>query len=462
MKFKTSYWLIAMLAVLMTACSGKHELLETIPANARGVALVNLEDILAKAGFKVSGTNTEAPDYFKGVMTESMLKSLTTVNKAVAIDQIAVVMSSGGEAYFTAMVRDDNALADYAKTFNATAEKVGDYDGFVLQPVGAMLLTKDGHLWGKMMDYENSDIKSFATEIDNERQAAKKDAIAKLSGVKNFLEGDETITCALSPQLLGPNNMEAEEGGWSLFNIDIQDKAIVVNGGMQRGDGRVIETPGTQPINDAVLGYVPGTFNIVGAMGLSSKYPWDQITQYAGLAGGYKIQGAFSMVLPYLKAIDGTVLFGAGATGNESYLAPSLSNWQFLLMAHMPQATIDEALTNVKDLLTASGATFSDTKEGMISTTFEGTTLNIGSVDGYLTVANIPVSPNQKNDLAPIFEGKNGAFALEIPSLNTIYPTLPNWGVKIVTQATKTEGTGKITLVGTNENILPALLKLAK
>lgn len=459
MKTKT-FWLLSAAMTLLASCSGKQELLDTVPAASRAVAVVDLEDLLEEAGFKIDDGKASAPDWLTGGLPADAAKNLGLFSKALDLDQVVAVEPASGDTYVTCRVESQQALDQVASDNAAVVTKssVAGYDAYSFAGMST-LLVRDSQAWVAVAAMgANATPEAFANIVDAEVKAAGKKSVTKMSGIKDFLEADRTLTVAISPEVMGQNGIKGMEDGWTLYSVDVKKDAIVTSGGIQRPDGRAIEMPGTAPVNTAVLAYVPASFNFVVAAGLTPQFPWNSITQYAGLVGGYQAQGMLSMVLPYLKALDGTVLVAAGPDGEQAYSDPSLQNWKGLLMAHMPQATIDEALASVKDLFATGGVPYTEA-DGAIKADYQGVQLNIGNVDGYLTVSNFPAAPGQSNNLAQVFQGKNGGMYLEIPSLRLFSPTLPQWGVKLVVQGEKTESNARLTLVGSNEPILQALLK---
>lgn len=459
MKTRLSHWLAGAAALALAGCSGDNELLETVPANSRCVVMMDVEDLMEEAGLKIHDGKLEAPDWLRQSLRGASTSTIAAVDQGLDLEHVAVVVGSGGETYMTMRVKDKEGLEKMVKELGpaVSVSSTSGYDAYAITGTGLMMV-KDGQAWINMETYGVSRPETFATSIDNELKAAKKESVAKLSGIRDFLDSDKTLRVAISPELLGQTGVKELEGGWSLYSIDVEKDAILFNGGTQRSDGRAIEMPGTCPIDTKVFSYVPSTFTALVAAGLTPEFPWNTLTNYAGLFGGYQAQGWLSMALPYLRSLDGTVMAGAGPLGPESYGEPGPKTWQFMVMAHMPEANISEAVTSVSDLLKAGG--ISSTEEnGMTKFSYQGTSLAVGNVDGYLTVANYDVKGGQDNKFGSMFQGKNGGAFLEIPSLRLIGPAMPEWGVRVEFTSEKTESKGKLTLPGCKEPVLQALLK---
>ena len=99
------------------------------------------------------------------------------------------------------------------------------------------------------------------------------------------------------------------------------------------------------------------------------------------------------------------------------------------------------------------------TDDGVMVIPQYGMNFYVGNVDGYLGIANFPFNPNQQNELSPLFNGKDGALSIDLPSLKLISPMAPEFGVKVTSQFAGDKGSAEITLPGTDEPILQAILK---
>lgn len=84
---------------------------------------------------------------------------------------------------------------------------------------------------------------------------------------------------------------------------------------------------------------------------------------------------------------------------------------------HMPQGRIAEALNTFRGYFALGGLKVTtDTRTGMMSVPFYGSTLYLGEVDGYLAIANTPMTPTAENQLTTTFEGQQGALAARLPA----------------------------------------------
>ena len=131
-------------------------------------------------------------------------------------------------------------------------------------------------------------------------------------------------------------------------------------------------------------------------------------------------------------------------------------------MIHMPQAKVNEALATARDMMSRYGIPFNEDKEGAMSAQLSpDMTLYAGNIDGYLAVANRPFSPNRQNGLAKYFVNKNGGLYFDIPSMRLFNPSAPAWGINVVAEVNPDNVKGAVKLNGSNDDILPAIIKAA-
>ncbi len=97
---------------------------------------------------------------------------------------------------------------------------------------------------------------------------------------------------------------------------------------------------------------------------------------------------------------------------------------------------------------------------GLISTEYDGTTYRIGNIDGYFTIASIPMEPTANNQLATTFLGKQAGASVTIPSLSHYLGERGDFGMEIRFALERQEATLKINLTDTDTPILAALLPL--
>ena len=70
----------------------------------------------------------------------------------------------------------------------------------------------------------------------------------------------------------------------------------------------------------------------------------------------------------------------------------------------------------------------------------------------------MPFEPNRQNALTPVFNGKNGALYVDLPTLKEFGYMLPDFGVKLSVQVNSDNSTMELGLNGSDRPILEAIL----
>lgn len=444
---------VAAIALLgMTGCSHEAELTDTIPANVAAVVRIDVTELFERAGFEKKGSEVVAPDYWKDAPSE-ILEIFSNVSDGVDLDNVMVVQTAAGKQVITFEVKDEKALTEVLEKNDKSVTKEDGYNAVSTNQFSMIFNDKQG--WAM----ENRDVKGIISTVKAMEDDAKKQSIAKLAGIKQFLEKDYTINIAGNTAAMGGNSIPAElQEVWGTVGINVEEKEITFEGHALKADGDVVEVNELQAINPAVLSYIPGATNFVALAGCTPEINWDGIIEAISMLGGVQARGVMEILSPYIKSIDGTVMIAAGASPDSSF--DDYDSWQFITMIHMPQAKVNEALATARNMMSRYGIPFSEDKDGVMSARMTpDMSLYAGNVDGYLAVANRPFSPNRQNGLAKNFVNKNGGLYFDIQSLRLLNPSAPAWGINIVTEINSDNVKGAVKLNGTNDDILPTIIK---
>ncbi|MDE6495468.1 MAG: DUF4836 family protein [Duncaniella sp.] len=444
---------VAAIALLgMTGCSHEAELTDTIPANVAAVVRIDVTELFERAGFEKKGSEVVAPDYWKDAPSE-ILEVFSNVSDGVDLDNVIVVQTAAGRQVITFEVKDEKALTEVLEKNDKSVTKEDGYNAVSTHQFSMIFNDKQG--WAM----ENRDVKGIISTVKAMEDDAKKQSIAKLAGIKQFLEKDYTINIAGNTAAMGGNSIPAElQEVWGTVGINVEEKEITFEGHALKADGDVVEVNELQAINPAVLSYIPGATNFVALAGCTPEINWDGIIEAISTLGGVQARGVMGILSPYIKSIDGTVMIAAGASPDSSF--DDYDSWQFITMIHMPQAKVNEALATARNMMSRYGIPFSEDKDGVMSARMTpDISLYAGNVDGYLAVANRPFSPNRQNGLAKNFVNKNGGLYFDIQSLRLLNPSAPAWGINIVTEINSDNVKGAVKLNGTNDDILPTIIK---
>lgn len=448
---------VLMLGAVTASCSKDEALLDVVPADVDNVGMVRLKSVLTQAGFEFGADGVKG-----GVTVHGRFADLIALTGAINrsgtcdLDRMVWAKDADGVIFVTALVSDE------AKFTEATADEIewseakggfkqGEWNGFTA-------LTGDGRFW-------LTDAKDAVKAVGELQKKASKSPITALTGVCGVLEGDGLLNMALrrsAPAKSGDKKAKGEspelESLWATLSCDVKDNKLTAASTVMQGDGTTVVPGGMQPINPAVLGYIPGSFNIAFAIGLTPDFDWSVLTKAVGTFGGFQARGMMAAVTPYLQSINGTVMFAAGPANDQAYSDVDPGNWQFVLMAHLPQQKINEIMNMARSSMFMAGVSPRMTDDGLMIVPQYGMNLYLGNVDGYFAVSNMPFDASRQNSLAPLFNGKDGALSLELPSLRSLNPSAPAFGLKLTGQTGGGNTTAELVLTGTQEPILRAIL----
>lgn len=448
--------LTAVMILGLSGCSGETDLYKTIPANVVAVARTDFGQLAEKSGFTKTGDTYTAPDYISESLGKKAAKISEFLNysRCVDLDGALFVTATSDLSFLTFTITDFKEFCGALKENGVTIEENGGFNSASLG--GRALLFNDNQGWlvGGMMPAK------AAEEINKILKAAGEMPVKKLEGICNYLEsGDEIFRAAFCSSVIlnqVRDKAEVTDPWWIVMSANADDRRISFEASRMKADGESLPFEGLQPVNPAVLGYVSAEAPIVLLAGLTKDFDWDSTAKVIETLGGLQARGFMGVVLPYLRAIDGTALL---ALDMENMSEPE--NSQYTAMVHMPQAAVSEALSAIAKMLSSYGMPFKSDERHSIMVDVYGLHLYAGNIDGYLGVSSEPFSPNHDNGLAKDFVGKNGGLYVNIPSLRNFAPTAPGWGICLEV-ALETDGIkGSLRLNNSNAPILPTIISAA-
>lgn len=446
---------VLMVGMMVTSCSKKGELLDTIPANVNAVAVMDVKEILKDAGCTFSEEGVELPESLKGTRAE--VGGLQTLGKLCAsnvcdMSNVAVAICGKQDIVCTFLINDNDKFKELTSSLGWKDGENGYEEGRIS---GTPVLSNGNQAWLLIGGNPYELLKSMLDD-------AKKEPITKLSGIKGVLESDNLLNFALSSMSFGKtdNNVAQQENVWNVMTANVVDNKIVATAQSIKGDGEQVKVKGMQAINPAVLSYVPGNFNFALAGGLTTEFDWKSVMEALSpiFASNFQMQGAIAMLTPFLQSLDGTVLLAAGPANDEAYEDMTPFNWQFMLMAHMPQARINQVMNLIKTTMFQNGISPISEKDGVMVIPQYGMQFYVGNVDGYLAIANIPFENTRENSLTPLMLNKEASLCVELPSLNDMIPYGPEYGIKLIADMQGSEGKAELSLPGAKYPILETIL----
>ncbi|MCC8038109.1 MAG: hypothetical protein LIP02_08265 [Bacteroidales bacterium] len=454
---KIATLLLSVVAIMgiTTSCSKDEDsLLRTVPDSSSIIAKIDAEQILKNAGFQVKDG--------KYVMPALMEQNLSRVDKketeallAVArtIDAHSIVVFEYKSSRFcTFAITDEAKFLQYFENQGATKSKSGDFEVLKIDRDNCIAM-RDGQGW-----YTNPRGLDMLADILKE---AKKRPLADMNGIREWLEKDGALNVAYS---LAPINST-----WVVANTVLKDNILsfsvtaIDKGGKPMDTSKMVE-----PINSAVLGYLPGNTQLAVAMGLNKDFPWGDIKTALAPFVGYQGIGFLELAMSQMGQIDGTVALAVSPAAGAPALADiSPKTWDFTLFVHQTQEGVNSNIQSLLDMASQMGQRIEKVGDLYHSTLsgldpdLNGLDVWIGNVDGYLAISTREIQPGQNNSLAPTMEGKPFSLYLDIPYQSETMKAfgLP-YGFNLTLQLSDNVLEGKARFNGSNSAFLTTLIEV--
>lgn len=457
--------LTAVFVGLASSCSKRAEILDNIPADVNLVATVNVDKLCSAVGVTLKGDGSaEVCVPMQGVVRGNMkmLDALAGMKaEGVAdIDNIVVAVDKENITYAILSVSD-------IERFDTTTSEYLDWNeasnGYRSARLGsASLLVKDGLVW--FVTGARDAVKS----VDELKKRAREMSVAQLDGIAEVLGRDNMVNVAVASGLASMDKsdagIDAQDKEWSVAALkEGADNSFVIDWEMMKSTGLTVKPKGMQNINPALLAYVPENFNVTLAFGLTREFDWEPLRKVVMMAGGFQTAAFMSVVNPYLESIDGTVLMAAAPSSPELMKDGDVSDWDFIVMVHMPQDKINSLMSMISSMMSTAGMTPTVTADGLMAIPQYGKTMYIGNVDGYLGISTIGFDNTRNNSLAPTFVNKDMAANLSLEPYSDYVHGAPE-GTGLVVSASMDNGKGVVKLKadGTQWPVLVFLLTAMK
>lgn len=454
---------VVILGVLMASCGKEHKLLDAIPSIVEQAGTVKLKSALEQAGCKFeNGVATtpegmQAPDRLTNIVE---LVGKLDASGACDVNDVAWAVDAKGNFFMTMLVNDRAKFKEASSGQIEWADETGD---FTCGKAGAMaVLLDDERVW--CTDAAASDAVGKVEALVKE---AKESSLSAMTGLEQLLGSDNLLNVVArqgnTKDKKGKKGAKGEnpelEAVWATISCNVKDNKLVANSSLMQADGTQVAFKGLTKVNPAVLAYVPENFNVAFGLGVTPEFDWSILTQFVGAVGGFQSQAMLSAVTPYLQSIDGTIFLAAGPANSEAYTDLEPGNWQFVMMVRLPQQKINDIMGMVRSSLFMAGISPRQEKDGIMIVPQYGMNLYMGNVDGYFAVSNLPFEPTRQNSLAPVFNGKEGALSIDLPTLREFGHRMPEFGVKLQVQLNSDNTTAELSLNGSEAPILQAILK---
>lgn len=434
MKFNNllSAGVLSVIMLAMASCSkGGSEILDTIPAEAPVAAVIDVKALCNDCGITLSADGFEADAAIDGKIEGELRENIAAVGRihesgAADLSATALFMTADKEVFCTFAISGFEAFRDAcADRITWANDAEGMHVGTI--PPSSTVVASEKQVWISDLSVEKAPAavkKLLGKATDN--------PLGALSGVGEWLrKGGLANIVSVSGDAPRSTHKEAQAALWNTGTLSSDENGLHLDVTMMTGDGERQSVPGLKEINSAVLGYAGNDPRLALAFGVGQGFDWSSIQKLVALSGDFSTMAMFSTAMPYLNAIDGTVMIAAQPFDPSDAGAFDLATWQYILMAHMPQNKVDEVLGTVRTMCFSAGISPETVSEGVLRISQFGGEVYVGSVDGYLAVSNRPFSPNGQNSLAPVFVNKEAAASLTLPSLAAYGPGLPSWGLEV-------------------------------
>lgn len=461
--------MLSIALLLVSACSKvESSLLDSVPASAQVVAVVDVDLLLKRAGCQVDNGKiqlspelrrlVDTPQEFSSAVSRG-LDVISDFYGAVDLSEIVFVsmkpVQNGDEAFLTFMVSDKGAVA--TKMNEAGVKNSGQDDVDIYAGEDWTLAIRDGQGW-LLPDHLDADkVRSCITAPDH------KESIGAQSGIVDFLNSDNAANIAVLAD--GFTGVKDDSGLRACIGVKVEDSVIGMHMQLIAPDGAVTDfAENYQEISTDFLNYVPGSYAAAAAVGIGPDFDWSSLAGMAMLAGGRDAASAMQIALPFLSKIDGTVAIAVGPAGGAPAIADvNLNTWNFLVMAHMKQGDVDTILDQLNMLAPQIGARpvkMEQTQDNVDAWQLpDGTVIYIGNVDGYLAISNEEFRPTGENSMTETFLSKRAALAINVPAGSEIVKAFDMpWGFNASMQIDKSELHIRFSLNGTDKSVLQALL----
>lgn len=472
MKYKSicgrlSFLAMFVIVMLSVSCGGVSQgLLDSVPASTPMVASIDMEALLKQSGCRLDADTMVLTPELTELLADKRTNVLPTpvellskLHGAVDISHVLLfsIDSRGHDNLFMATISDlamfENRIAGIGKMTEETDElsvySVGDWS----------MAVSDTRIW------LGAKSPSQLIEAVNPLLSLKADAsMARLVGIADYLSGEAALKVAVHPSAINPMASGSHTSAWSCVSMKIENSVIGLDLKMMESDGKpLLLASGMQELDSDFLRYVPQSYVFAIAAGFTPEFKWQEIIGAVSLLMGPSNSSYISVIAPVLSKIDGTVAVAAGpAAGAPAVANIGLDTWDILVMVHLPQNDVDNALSMLKSYASLGGLKMTTEGNVTVATLPDGTKIYAGNVDGYLAVSNREFDANGANSMTDVFLSKQAAMSLSIPAGSEIVKAfdLP-CGFEFTVQMSAYNVHARISLNGSDRRVLPTLMELA-
>lgn len=456
--------LVMLLSLGFSSCSsitGEDELANFIPGDAPMVMKLDCKKLFEAADVKIDGDKVELPSYMENIFKGDDAEMIAKINSKIDLEKVYAVLYSSNEAFLLARTIDYDGLCGMLDADDMVKSSQGDYEVYSLDEASTLGIYKKKYVY---IMHERDALADFKALVEKIR----KNPLAKNDVLADAVSTSDAISCvmnyeeyfnALPKQTLALTGGVPEyiKGKFIAMNINFEGNKMLLDGGMGNIDGVPFKPIATMDnLNVAMLAYVPENFNIIVAAGkptLNDPDYYDQIVRNSGQMGAI-----ISVLRPYIESVDGSSLLALR-------VAPELMGgfnpeyFDCMLMVHMPMEKIRQAISNLMEISGMYGMPSAEVGEDMYMISYEGINIYYGATDGYLVISTVPVSATNSSELTKYFVNKESAIVVDGSCLKDMLPFYP---FAVMQSNGSSNFKADVTLEGTSDKFIPALMQLAK
>lgn len=447
----------AALVCMMWSCNSKDTaLLESVPLESKAVAMVNVKDVLSNMGCSFENDGLKISEALKdtplGSLGKTDLSTLGAVAKGIDVEKLVIFQPEGMRDPVVTFVVTDAAELDNLATKGENKAQKSEVKGYTVYFSGRKsVLVKEDRGWLVQMEPEKA-----VDAVDGILEAASGDgkSVGSVTALNDFMA--TTHAAGIVANMAGSGF--GDKDSWALADVILDGNTMGINLKWVKTTGEEIKQDYFQEIDTDFLRYVPGDFNLVFAMGVKDGEKLAGAMQ--GVTGmmGFQQRAILGALIPYLRQVDGTL--SVAMVTPEPNAPADMNNLKFIAMVKMPQAKVDEALSDLNAMLGTYGAKVEKSGSGY-KAALQGTTFYLANADGNLAVATVPIESTRNNSLTPRVQNNDMALSVTIPSLAGYFRDAPSCGVDFSGVLKGNEMMLKCTFTGTKAGFLETLAAMA-
>ncbi len=409
---------VAMVALVMPSCaSDANEVLDTIPADAQMLTMIDVASAMKHFGVEVGADGfTFAPEIqnVKSLVEnaipaeeqKSVAQKVSAFMALIDVENIAGYLSADGTVYFTTIVKNEGLLEKTLTENGIAKSQVAGFGCYKLDG-GVYMLVKDAQVW--IVEREGD-----AEKLKAELNKASSNPITSNTTVCEYLAQDNDVNAVASTKQL--NVEELGKDGWIRVSANMKGTGVEATLSAMKSGGALIDfSEYLGEINDDVLKYIPQKSMMAVALGIDSNMKWDLLDKVLATMS-YGDRATAELFRPYIESIDGSVLLtvSPAVEGVTPRMMQSPDAWEMKFMAHMPQDKIDGAIQKIVSTIEADYRITLPREGDFYVLPNPEMPMKVGSLDGYFVIAKGGVAVDASSDyMKQAMKGARVAAALK-------------------------------------------------